>query len=354
MIIPTYNRAKWLPETIGSVLAQTRPPLEVIVVDDGSTDETREVCDRFPSRVRYIRQDNAGVGAARNRGAAAARGEWLAFLDSDDLWTSEKLEVQMAALDATGADWSITDFVMMDLQGRPLEGIQGFERPFPMFESMRLPPEDFFDRHFDRSEVFTPGGRHGIRHGNAFTPLFYGNFASPSGAVVRRDAFRAAGGFDETLLVAEDTEFFHRLAVGTRVAIVLSPLFRWRLGHPASLVSISVESLIRNAIESVERAAARSQPLSDKERQAYLAGRRSLLFRLAYWQLSELDRAGVRATLREARRVGARMSPAWLALWAAARVPRPLLRAAHAFKRRLWRLWSSDDVGPLPIMRRSH
>lgn len=334
MIIPTYNRARWLPEAIGSVLAQTRPPLEIIVVDDGSTDETREVCGRFGDRVRYIRQDNAGVGAARNRGAAAARGNWLAFLDSDDLWKPAKLEVQLAALAATGAEWSITDFEMIDLHGQPLGGAQGFERPFPMFASLRLSPRAFFDRHFDRAEVSSAGGRHDVRHGSAFTPLFHGNFASPSGAVIRREAFLAAGGFDEAFQVAEDTEFFHRLALGTRVAIVLSPLFHWRMGHPASLVTLSVESLIRNALESVDRAAARVRPLSDETRRAYRAGRRSLLFRLAYWQLSELDGAAVRATLREARRAGAPASPSWLALWLASFGPRPVLRAAHAIKRR--------------------
>lgn len=94
VIIPTYNRARYLPEAVGSVLAQTRPPCEIIIVDDGSTDNTGELAKGFPKVVRYIRQQNSGPAAARNRGLREANGDWIAFLDSDDLWVSEKLEVQ--------------------------------------------------------------------------------------------------------------------------------------------------------------------------------------------------------------------------------------------------------------------
>ena len=95
VIIPAYNRADLLPQAIASVLAQTYRDFEVIVVDDGSTDDTAAVAEQFGRAVRVIRQANAGEGAARNRGIVAATGELIAFLDSDDLWLPTKLARQV-------------------------------------------------------------------------------------------------------------------------------------------------------------------------------------------------------------------------------------------------------------------
>jgi glycosyltransferase involved in cell wall biosynthesis len=99
VIIPAFNAARFLGEAIGSVLAQSRPPFELIVVDDGSTDATDRVVLRFPA-VRYIAQAHGGIAAARNCGVRAATGNCLAFLDADDRWTPGKLETQLAALEA--------------------------------------------------------------------------------------------------------------------------------------------------------------------------------------------------------------------------------------------------------------
>ena len=106
VIIPAYNRAVFLKEALESVFAQTYTNYEVIVIDDGSTDNTEDVVSKLlaeqpetADKVRYIKQANAGVSAARNHGIFEASGEWIAFLDSDDLWFPEKLEKQMAFLD---------------------------------------------------------------------------------------------------------------------------------------------------------------------------------------------------------------------------------------------------------------
>ena len=98
-IIPTYNRAHLVCDAIDSVLAQTYPCHEIIVVDDGSTDNTHNVLSgKYGDKIISLRQDNRGVSAARNLGIATATGEWIAFLDSDDLWLTQKLEKQVAAL----------------------------------------------------------------------------------------------------------------------------------------------------------------------------------------------------------------------------------------------------------------
>jgi glycosyltransferase involved in cell wall biosynthesis len=100
VIIPTYNYARYLRDAIDSVLAQTVAPLEIIVVDDGSTDDTPQVLAAYGEKIRAIHQSNLGVAAARNTGLAAARGECIAFLDSDDLWLPRKLELQIARLES--------------------------------------------------------------------------------------------------------------------------------------------------------------------------------------------------------------------------------------------------------------
>jgi glycosyltransferase involved in cell wall biosynthesis len=104
IIIPTYNRAKTIAAVVESALAQTYRETEIIVVDDGSSDDTADALKPYLERIQYIYQDNSGPSAARNRGVAAASGEVLAFLDSDDFWLPEKIEKQIAVFRAVGPD----------------------------------------------------------------------------------------------------------------------------------------------------------------------------------------------------------------------------------------------------------
>ena len=104
VVIPCYNAAPFLRETLDSVLNQTRPPLEVIVVDDGSTDDSAAIAESYGPAVRVIQQENQGESVARNRGMDEARGEWVALLDADDRWLPHKLERQLAALCGASSD----------------------------------------------------------------------------------------------------------------------------------------------------------------------------------------------------------------------------------------------------------
>lgn len=111
VVIPTYNRADWLPKTLAAVLEQTLEPMEVIVVDDGSTDGTAALARSFPPPVKYSRIENSGVCCARNVGMSLARGAWLAFCDSDDLWHPRKLEAQARLLQsAPGLEFAFNNF----------------------------------------------------------------------------------------------------------------------------------------------------------------------------------------------------------------------------------------------------
>jgi glycosyltransferase involved in cell wall biosynthesis len=110
VIIPAFNAASYLADAITSCLQQTAMPQEIIVVDDGSRDDTASIAAQFGAPVRVVRQRNAGEGAARNRGIAEANGKWLAFLDADDLWLPEKLEKQLQTVNSSDLIACHTDF----------------------------------------------------------------------------------------------------------------------------------------------------------------------------------------------------------------------------------------------------
>jgi glycosyltransferase involved in cell wall biosynthesis len=198
VIIPTYNYARFVGEAVDSVLAQTLPPLEVIVVDDGSTDGTAEVLARYGDRIRVLRQKNAGVAMARNAGIAAARGEYLAFLDSDDAWYPRKLELQMQRFAAEpelglvhcGAE-------IIDAEGRTLSTTTGGMEGHVAEAMLRL----------DR-EVIMPQG---------------------SSIVVPKRVAEDVGGYDARLPPSEDWDFCYRIAARHAIGYVREVLVRYRL-----------------------------------------------------------------------------------------------------------------------------
>ena len=100
VIIPTYNAARWIGETIDSVQSQTYKNYEIIVIDDGSVDSTREVLEKYIKNINYIYQDNKGVSSARNHGIKISAGEYIAFLDNDDIWLPDKLSLQIQVLES--------------------------------------------------------------------------------------------------------------------------------------------------------------------------------------------------------------------------------------------------------------
>ena len=197
VVIPTYNRAAQVVEAVRSVTAQTFPPAEIIVVDDGSTDCTAQLFASAKPPVRYIRKDNNGVSSARNAGVKAATSEWVAFLDSDDLWRPEKLERQIKCVNRTGAKVCYTGSVTN--HGIRLDDMAAVDPTLGAGE------ERYFEQPYEL--VF----RH-RRH-----PLL------PS-LLVRKDALERAGLFDETLCASEDTKLIYQLALSGGAAYINEPL----------------------------------------------------------------------------------------------------------------------------------
>lgn len=177
VVIPVYNRAHCIAEAVESVLGQTFRECEVLVVDDGSTDATPEVLARYGDRIRYLRQENAGPAAARNRGIRESRGEFVAFLDSDDLWRPEKLELQV--------------------------------REFRGDDRMGIVATNVIFLYPDR-EVRTPFGE---KDTGAIRDGFLDEFLMVTSSVmIRTECFREVGLFNETLQYAEDLDLFYRVA----------------------------------------------------------------------------------------------------------------------------------------------
>lgn len=338
VVIPSYNRAHCLADSVRSALRQTVRPEEILVVDDGSTDGTPEVCATFPSMVRCIRKANGGVSSARNRGIAEAKGDYVALLDADDTWPAEKLEVQLASLRACpGARWSTTNHVIADAAGHPLPGRQGFARDFPAFDRAGLAPERFLERDMRRTQIQAAGARHTLFCGDAYRLLFHGNFVFPSCALFERSLARQVGLWDETFRVANDTEWFHRVAAAAPAVVVMTPLMTWRRGQENTLMTgNNVALLVRNAIMSLDRALTLRGVPDAELRRDHATTRLQLLLHLAYGQLSVLDRAGAAATAREAWRGGMRR-PQLVAIGLLSLLPPVVLKALHGAKRRLMR-----------------
>jgi len=202
VVIPTFNRAGYLATAIDSALAQTRPPDEIVVVDDGSTDNTAEVLARYGARVRAVRQDNGGEASARNRGVREAASTWIAFLDSDDAWEPEALE----RLEGAAARHPEVGLVAM------------------------------------RARVMSADGTRGTRtHGKKSSgpwfstrSLLWGDAGGVQMPMVRRALVLAAGGFDESLPSATDCDLWLRLSFATAMIGIPEPLLLVRV-HPENL-----------------------------------------------------------------------------------------------------------------------
>jgi glycosyltransferase involved in cell wall biosynthesis len=201
VVIPSFNYGHFVTEAVDSALAQTYAPREVIVVDDGSTDDTRKRLEAYEGRIRYLHQENLGLAAARNAGIRAARGEYVALLDADDIWHPQKLELQMAYLAA-----------------HPEVGLLGAERT--RNRPARWPA-------LDRAA------------GLAARPITLEQLVicsrfGPSSVVIARRCFEAVGYFDPALRSVEDRHMWVRIATHFPVHKLRSVLWWYRV-HEGSM-----------------------------------------------------------------------------------------------------------------------
>lgn len=195
VIIPTYNYGRYLIEAVESVLNQTYKDFELIVVDDGSTDNTREVLKPYLHRLRYMYQENQGISAARNRGFQESTGEYIAYLDADDVWLPEKLAKQIPLLDEDPSLGFVCGATHeMDQDGKIFH--------------LRNKPR--------RSE-------------DTFESLFRKNFIPTLTVVIRRSCLETVGGFDTSLPLSQDYDMWLRLAKRYKFVYWNIPLAKYRV-----------------------------------------------------------------------------------------------------------------------------
>jgi len=201
VIIPTYNRSSFILEAVDSVFKQTLGDFELIVVDDGSIDGTREALNKYNGRLIYWYQDNQGVSAARNQGLQIARGKWIAFLDSDDFWQPKKLEAQVHFFS---------------------------QNP----EAVICQTEEIWIRHGRRAN---PQKKHQKFSGDIFAPSLLLCLVSPSAVMIKKDLFNQVGYFDETMPACEDYDLWLRISSQHPIFLIDQPLVVKRGGHPDQL-----------------------------------------------------------------------------------------------------------------------
>lgn len=266
VIIPSYNAARYVAEAVESSLDQTLPPLEVIVVDDGSTDETGEILRRYGDRIRLVRQPNGGLPNARNRGIRESRGDLIALLDADDVWVPDKLEKQWRRLrDHPDAGLVHSDFLYWFTEG---------------------------------DEKVPSNGLNRERSGQCLGKMFLGNGVNSSTALIRRACLDRVGLFDESLRACEDYDFFLRFARHYEFAYVDEQLALYR--QHASNMSADPLLMLTHELR-VLRKGLQADPELRR-----LVGKRiidarigDLLFNLGYHLHDAHRRAEARACLRQ-------------------------------------------------------
>jgi len=201
VIIPTFNRGWIIQEALESVLSQEYSDFELIIVDDGSTDDTASVLDQFQPDIRLVRQPNRGVSAARNRGMSVSRGNYIAFLDSDDLWLPSKLQRQVDFFDS---------------------------HP----EALICQTEEIWIKNGKR---LIPGEKHRKASGYIFDRSLQLCLVSPSAVMMRRRLFDDCGNFDEDLPACEDYDLWLRISSRIPIHLIDEPLVIKRGGHPDQL-----------------------------------------------------------------------------------------------------------------------
>jgi glycosyltransferase involved in cell wall biosynthesis len=221
VVIPAYNAGQFIEETISSVKSQSMSVQEIIVVDDGSNDDTVSVARKSGARV--IEQRNLGVSVARNNGIEHARSPWIALLDADDIWQADKLERQWVALnEAPDASFSFSDFSQFDENGIRNQSV--LREVHTQFASVRRKP--------------VGNGAFVLDGATLRTALLVQNVIQPSALLVRRQALLDLNGFDKNLLACQDYDFVLRLTRDHVGVYIDKPLVRYRRHAKATTSNI--------------------------------------------------------------------------------------------------------------------
>lgn len=246
VVIPCYNGEQFITAALESVYSQSFSDYEVIVVDDGSTDGTHGVLAPYSDRLRYYHQDNQGLAVARNVGLSLASGDYVTYLDADDIWEPDNLRVKHEVLmqfpDLGGV---FSEFSIFDAMGE--RHSHGTKHLFPIFVRTGRDYADIFEEHH-----MLPLGPHSVpvHVGNIFDSLFWGNFILPTSMIFSRALAKQVGEFRSHMRTQQDYEYWLRFSRLYRFAFVDHVLVRYRR-HPEQLTHHSNIERILFAVDEI-------------------------------------------------------------------------------------------------------
>ena len=298
VIIPCYNAARFVREAVASVLSQTYRPLEIIVINDGSTDDTEAVLQPYFGQIRYYSQPNHGLSATRNRAISLARGELIAFLDADDVWLPEKLARQVQCL------------------------MQNPEIGLVHTNYMKL-YDDTGERVARQSQD--------LPNGNCYARLALGNVVQVSSVVLRRECLEKVGTFDDKIprRTCEDYDLWLRMARHFDFAYIPEPLMLYRrhaanMSNNTQAITQDEAYVLQKALKADPSLAAQAGAQAISERLA------DLLFAVGYRFFDDGDLAQAGPNFRHALRF--RYSPYILMLWVATFLQEPVVSRLRRYK----------------------
>ena len=246
VIIPTFN-SRYIVEAIQSVISQTYSNWEIVVVDDGSTEDTEAIIKQCWKKIKYIRQDNKGPASARNLGVTAANGEFIAFLDADDIWLEGKLDEQLKYMQENpNIGLSYTDYSVFDESGTKCPSA------FQLLEA---------DKHRVRT----------------FRDLILHPVVWTSTVMVKRDVFERVGGFDESMSRGEDYDLWLRIAAHGAIDGIPKVLAKYRR-HADSLSNSPIGCSVPPEVQVLRRAVKRFPHLAKQLPKTVLAKRLSAIY----------------------------------------------------------------------------
>jgi glycosyltransferase involved in cell wall biosynthesis len=300
VIVPAYNSAAYTVETVESVLGQTYRDFELIVVDDGSTDNTREAMERFGDQIQYVHKENGGACSARNLGIDMSGGEYVACIDCDDLWLPDKLQRSVEGLDANG-DWGLVfnRCYLIDAGGN-VSGLTNYQ--------------------FDIT--------------NPYRELLRDNFIVSPTVVMRRSSLDAVGPYDENIFIPADWDLWLRIAAEYPIGYFEEPLSKYRMASRYTLRHIE-QSIAENTYV-LDKHFQLENGLSQRDKDEII-GRFCVVHGKLYRESGDL--ANARSKLKTAIRLNARYWPSYAHL-ALSYLGSGIWRFADRLKDFFWGSWA--------------
>jgi glycosyltransferase involved in cell wall biosynthesis len=309
VIIPAYNAENFLRRALESIFQQTLAPQEIIVVDDGSTDNTGMIAKEYADRVRYIRQANAGVAAARNTGIRHARSEWIAFLDADDEWLADKLQLQHDAL-AHHADviWSATAF--FNIRGKKITS----------------PSPKFSPKWFRKNQIIQ----------DALVPLASGKPIWTGTVMIKRSALLEVNAFDSSFLVGEDLYLWTKLAVKyPRMIYLTQSLAKYHHDNTESLTTLNITKNLSRCHELSQQIIAFGESLDGSRKILLQRYAKRIIINRVEILLFSGNRPMARQTLKKSARINLNWQGTYLNLFT--HLPLFCFNVLVRYPRAIWR-----------------